>query len=735
MKKQNRSKGFTMAEVLLVVALIAVLSGVAFIAVWNHLRSLTQLEYDGIAKEIFVAAQNHLTMAENQGYLQASKASDYGTADTTEGSGKNVYYFTVNQGDSFGDAGNLVLKLMLPFAAVDETVRAGGSYLIQYQAEPALVMNVFYSAPNGRFGHEFAGSEYSTLLDLADDSKKSDRRNYGGDVIGWYGGEEARNLPIGDPLLEPTVEVINRERLQVIITNPNIEGELKLIIKGMTSEKKKEFVLIDGTGNKNTSYWDGDRFTVTLDDITKSGQHFSELFPDFLPGEDISIQAVAFDNTKLTNIAYSAEKTTNSLYADLEVKEETTIDGTVSVYNTATIAFIRHLENLDERVSSLSEKISVNSAQQITDLSWTDFVAEINGNSTTLDQAVSIWYGTTETDDGCFLPVIPPEGISYDGLLHRISDIKVNIADNAGIFGKTTNGSVSSLLVINSEFTAANGGNAGALIGDMTGTVVQGCAAFATVSGSADAGGLIGFASGGRIDGCYSAGHTESGVYPAAIVSTKPCDVTSIGDSGSAGGLVGSASDTKVDSCYSTCSVNGSTAGGFIGTGNGNVEIGNSYSTGFVTGSNKGAFAGSFTGTLTGNWYYEIINEHPSDDASGKDNSFIYLTAIGGTAGETLPTADQIKALDATASSYNSFCGDPENWNKAEPEDDALKIWYQNKYNLRTISQLVGTNAESAGYDFFDTHYGDWPAPEIFVINQVTDSGSSGNGNGETAGG
>lgn len=701
-----------MAEVLLVVALIAVLSGVAFIAVWNHLRSLTQLEYDGIAKEIFVAAQNHLTMAENQGYLQASKASDYGTDGTTEGSGKNVYYFVVNQGDLFGLKDNLVLKLMLPFAAVDETVRAGGSYLIQYQAEPALVMNVFYSAPNGRFGHEFDGSEYSTLLDLADDSKKSDRRNYGGDVIGWYGGEEARNLPIGDPLLEPTVEVINRERLQVKITNPNIEGELKLIIKGMTSEKKKEFVLIDGTGNKNTSYWDGDRFTVTLDDITKSGQHFANLFEDFWPGEDISIQAVAFDNTKLTNIAYSAEKTTNSLYADLETTETADESGTVSSHGTATVAFIRHLENLDERVSSLSKKISVNSAQQITDLSWSDFEGEIKGNNPTLE-SVSVYYGNTNTNNGCFLPVIPPQGISYDGLLHRISDIKVNIADNAGIFGKTTNGSISGLLVLDSEFKATTG-NAGALIGDMTGTAVQGCAAFTTVSGSADAGGLIGFASKGRIEGCYSAGHTENGVYPAAKSSSKPCDVLSTGSSGSAGGLIGNAVDTTVDSCYSTCSVSGSTAGGFIGTGKGNVEIGNSYSTGFVTGSNKGAFAGSFTGTLTGNWYYEIINEHPSDDASGKDNSFIYLTAIGGTAGETLPTADQIKALDATASSYNSFCGDPEKWNAAEPEDDALKIWYQGKYNLKTISQLLGSGAE---YVFFDTHYGDWPAPEIFVIN------------------
>ncbi len=710
MKKQNRSKGFTMAEVLLVVALIAVLSGVAFIAVWNYLRGLTQLEYDGIAKEIFVAAQNHLTMAENQGYLQASKDSDYGKKDESE---ENVYYFVVNQGDSFGSGNNLVLKLMLPFAAVDETVRAGGSYLIQYQAEPALVMNVFYSAPNGRFGHTF-GDEYSTLLSKTGDSKKSERRNYNGDVIGWYGGEEARNLEIGEPLKEPTVEVINRERLQVKITNPNSEGELKLIIKGMSSEKEKEFVLI-----KNTDYWDGERFTVTLDDITTQNGKFAYLFPDFWPGEDISIQAVAFDNTKLTNIAYSAEKTTNSLYADLETTETADESGTVSSHGTATVAFIRHLENLDKRVSSLSEKISVNSAQQITDLSWTGFEAEIKGNSPALSQSVAIYYGNQKTEYGCFLPVVPPEGISYDGLLHRISDVEVNIADNAGIFGETKSGSISGLLVIDSNFTAKSG-NAGALVGKMTGTDVQGCAAFATVSGSADVGGLIGLASNGKVEGCYSAGHTENGAYPAAKDTNKPYDVTSTSTSGNAGGLIGSAAGTTVDSCYSTCSVKGNTAGGFIGSGSDTVTntVTNSYATGFVTGTNKGAFAGSFKGTLTGNRYYEIINEQVNKD--GSVSSISYLQPVGGTN----PAATAISALDATASAYNSFSGDAEEWNAAEPEDTALKNWYKGKYNLQTISQLLGPKAESAEYAFFNTHYGDWPAPEIFVINEGTGSGS-----------
>ncbi len=58
-----------MAEVLIVVGIVLVLAGIVFIAVFNYQRSMAQLERDGIAKEIFIAAQNHLTAAQGQGYL------------------------------------------------------------------------------------------------------------------------------------------------------------------------------------------------------------------------------------------------------------------------------------------------------------------------------------------------------------------------------------------------------------------------------------------------------------------------------------------------------------------------------------------------------------------------------------------------------------------------------------------------------------------------------------------
>ena len=78
--------------------------------------------------------------------------------------------------------------------------------------------------------------------------------------------------------------------------------------------------------------------------------------------------------------------------------------------------------------------------------------------------------------------------------------------------------------------------------------------------------------------------------------------------------------------------------------------------------------------------------------------------------------------------------GAPENWTDAKPylgkttenaADDWLDIYYAvngaTKYNLKGISRLVEGVAAT---DFVATHYGDWPAPEVFIINTTTGEGS-----------
>lgn len=714
MNRTKLQRGFTLAETLIVVAIITILSGVSFIAVQNHMRSLAQLERDGIAKEIFVAAQNHLTMAEHEGYLGLD---GYGTLEKKD---KGTYYF-VSSGSAF--VGSSLLKVMLPFGAVDETVRLGGSYIIRYQRDTGRVLDVFFSWPNQRFPHTFDGDELSTLLSEYTEEGNKKRRNYtDGSVIGWYGGEAAQTLATLS-LDPPVLEVINQERLQVIVKDPNFGktgASLQLIIKGVSSKKEKAIPL----GALSTSTVPVETgalqnvYTVTLDDITMSGRHFAELFESFAPGENITIQAIAYSNSALSNIAYSGEKKTNSLFADLT--EETSTSGSETVTRgTALISNIRHLENLDVGISKAAyTKLNIANAKQTTDLDWEKFKEKIGDTNNTVIYENGAEPGATaggKTKAGCYMPVSPENPLAYDGANHRISNVLVDINQHAGVFGEMVSESrVSDLLVYNASITSSSG-NAGGLIGSMSGTTVERCAANGTVSSSGEdhaAGGLIGLTSSGTVTACYTAGHTEDGSYEKWVEAKDGdndphgCDVTGT----TAGGLIGDAGSTGIESSYSTCSAAGAKVGGLIGSGSGAVT--SCYATGLVkgTGDNptEGAFAGTYTGSsISGSHYYMIINERKTEENGNTPFSYLDPLGAGTPSGGLL-------ALDRDAEEYETFVGS--DWADAVPNDQALVTWYQGTYPFPTVAQLGATVSEDD--HFINTHYGDWPAPEIFVINQ-----------------
>lgn len=780
MKNNRRFSGFTLAEVLIVVAITVVLAGVGFVSVFNHMRSLVQLERDTIAKEIFVAAQNHLTTAESQGYLNLGSAQ-YGLPETIGGGTESqdetgVYYLVIP-----ADLGTYrMFELMLPFGAVDETVRAGGSYIIRYQPAAARILDVFYCARTGRFVLEggFEDGDYDKLMtECYGEEKKSERKNYNGAVVGWYGGEAS--VEVGERLNVPTIEIINAERLQVKVTDNNSTdnnsgvnyASLKLIIEGVESGAKKAILVTDG--GERVVEKDGSTYTITLDDITNKGAnfHFCELDADtqdksFLPGENIKVYAIAFSSTKLTNVAKSMEGNTNSLFG---------YDKTAKDHSIALISNIRHLENLDSEVSTFKGVIetsntedsqdeeTVNTTQtakalQTTDLVWTSFLEKVKeGGSTESNPSISYFVSgdkseIAHTNAETYKPVTPDSEytLQYNGNNHSISEVKVDYAGDAGIFGSLTGGSVTALLVRDSnisghEDSTGNAGNAGGLIGSMTGTTVERCAANGTVTSDGEsgaAGGLIGSASEGKVTACYSAGHTAEGSYEKWIEGKDEdnnphgCDVTGA----KAGGLIGVSSAT-IRNSYSTCSVSGTSfAGGFVGKADGG-SITNCYAVGMVAtkpvtvkddhsqNSQIGAFAGNLTDvTLSGGQYFGIINEvKRTETKDGKEVKVFdhYLGAVGDA------DNNKITEIDQNAGSYESFVGAPDTWTKAEPHDNILSQYYGGKYNLKGISRLdTSLDQES----IVATHYGDWPAPEIFVINTGTGNGNAGNGNGGAGG-
>ena len=685
-----------MAELLIVVAIIVILTGVGFVAVQNHQKSLAQLEADTIAKEIFFAAQNHLTMAEGQGYL--SDIIDYGTPTSyTSGDATitdNVYYVTMNSPGAFPD--NSILNQMLPFGAIDDTIRSMGNYVIRYQSKPARVLDVWY----GRRTNElYAGRYDSDPCGISIDNLAS--HSYSGKVVGWYGGDDA--LEGGAVLNAPYIEVENAERLTVRIKtanvnvddkgNPILTGEgstdpvyVKLLIKGETSGAMAAIPVLP-TQNQRVKAAEGAAasagfdYVVTLDDITVAydtgrmdGGHFADITTDmasttsttvpaidvlagtaFIPGENITVQAVAFSNTALASIAYSNEWTTNSLFADIvEDSSETKV--------VAQVSNMRHLANLDRLISGVNtvstDKLKIVAAQQTADLAWkyntTPDADAPKAFTEAIPNACIYRKGeSTHTNEGCWLPVnIDYELAYYDGAEpgdadaaddankvarnHTVTGVKVSAAnaDPAGLFGTVgANTTIRNLELIDFDITAASG-NAGALAGTLSdangvkvtveNVLARNSTNFdkletATVKSSSGAvGGLVGKMTSATVSHSAAAlvvestsgnagglvGESNGGKLVASYAGghtnahsyyKNGAEIHNVTAGRCAGGLVGNAGGTNIDCCYSTCSVRSTgDANAYAGGLVGRTEglVQNSYATGLVTGKTAGAFAG-----------------------------------------------------------------------------------------------------------------------------------------------
>lgn len=749
MLKLRNKHGFSMAEVLIVVGIIVVLMGVAAVGIIAHLRNLAKLEYDGYAKEIFVAAQNHLTMAESQGYLRRNQ---FGAKDDAE---DGVYYFVVNVDAASGGTAvtdsTTVLNLMLPTGSVDETVRLGGKYIVRYHKTSAQVLDVFYWETSGRYAHTY-DNNYSDFL-----SKRGNRnalKTYtDSSVIGYYGGVDAANLTWGEKITAPTLTVTNAERLTVTVTDGNgstvqeTEGyTLRLVITGKQSGAVKTVVLTTRGASETTVNPDSDSrltgtYTYVLDDVTVTDYHFGKLGVDaaspagaFIPGEDITLKAVASNASVLTNVAESSTATANSLFGD-----GTAVNGTTS---TAVISNIRHLENLSGDISGVNASTAVvkyTAANQTVDLSWPDFKTAMGSDSLSVTTSAGV-----ASLAGNYMPVdirtdVYSAGLDYDGQNHSITGVTVSVSadgEQAGLFGTVTGGSISNLTLVDFSVAASGtGGNAGALAGSVSGaditnvlaynsgsaatptvtgtgnvggligqaedsTTVTGCAAALVVSSSGSAaGGLIGSVSGGSVTNSYSGGHTVNGAY-----STTAYNVTA--DSGSAGGLLGVTDGAAVTGCYSTCSASGATSGGLVGDMGGG-SIANSYSVGLVGGSGK-------KGALVG-----LVSK------DGADVTALYLD-IGsyyGSPVSVLNVADGVTLQTSTVQpmDYNTAVFDAATpaTGAAVPYDEALKVPGNSgttdpTYHFKTIAQLTGGSATGT---LAATHYGDWPLPETTFIN------------------
>ncbi len=683
-RKVKRGKqGFTLSEMLMAVAILVVLLGLAMIPITRLQRSLRQTELDSKAETIYMAAQNRLTQ------LQASgRAEEFGKDraallgdipwDAEQGKyQKNTLYYTTS--DEKQDAA-AAASAILPQEQLERELW-DGHWVVEYDPDSASVYAVFYSEKD--MSYSFNG--FNSL-------RSRESRLSAGATVGYYGGDSTDSDETGK--LAPKVRIINKEQLVLEVTcdTPRDLLHCYVTVRDAQGHSTSRMELTGTNGEWTASYrtYTG---RMILDSLT-DGMRFSQQkrFENLTPGSDLSILVeVESESSKVDSARQSV--TCNSLFSSVEGG------------NTAVVTYARHLQNLD-RDSGLPSAIT--SAVQRQDIQFV--------NESEEDGWDSVYPGLT------FMPIRNSSLRQYDSTavvggqtFHPvIYGLPVVTAGDGGLF-ESYQGALRNIRLCGAQITAA--GNAGGLVGALSGAVtVEGCQVYLSpsrdklsekteqdvwLSGGGAAGGLVGSTGGRRL--------TVSDSFAATVLQGGT----------SAGGLVGfiGGGRASVSTSYADCYVYATgKAGGLVGDcyGTADLRITNCYAAGFLQG---GETAGLVGGTLSG--ADDVLDTcYTACAPLSGEGRLTYSTAKPDTNEET-PVVDRVYYMaQADQNLTGTAFVDYEDWsgqNRAAAVADCLSDAFTAETggsNTVAYNLMDGMGLGAYSYPRLKGlgHYGDWKA-------------------------
>lgn len=606
--KRRASRGFSLMEMLVVIAIIAILVGIAFLAASGLIASMRQNKLDTIAQDIYVAAQDRLTemytdnRADAVSYekLEADGGSTAGMfllkADDTLCKPKDwdstIPYAGLN---ALYNKDAAAAAVLLPKGALSAEVE-DNHWIVEYNPEYGYIYGVFYSEKG------FAPADISSWYSSNTANKYRTFADRKGSGVGYYGGVGVLGgkVAMTNTSLNVSVNIINAEELRADISVKvptefkNRPVRLTLTFtgaqSGVTTDKQIVMTAMD-YGYFNRSY------ELMMDSFNpKSGksQQFGqlELFQGMYPGENVTVEIFAELGTQGAG-AFAADASLdtarvngvfNSLFASYDPETK-----------TASVNAGRHLQNLDG--ATVDSRVDVVNVVQ---------TANIDFKNETKDVADDEIYWWAETyykynENGIkeirkFNPVTNSKITSMLGsgkdeenktVYYIISGMTVNAESEepAGMFG-TLGRTGESILVQDVSLVGttvrdnSKQSSVGALAGRTSGSVTlihTGAylsredynnksydnteETFSALSGRI-VGGLIGEAANGVVaTECYSAQVLRGSVYVGGLfgsvdgkmeLSRSYADCYLTADGGTVGGLVGRCSPTStINGCYS----------------------------------------------------------------------------------------------------------------------------------------------------------------------------------------
>ena len=645
----KKTQGFSLAEVLMTVAILLILLALIVPAVFVLQKNLRQKELDSKAETIYMAVQERLTDLYSSGaidtYNPATHTDITGIGTVPGDYDENVQSVVLDSDSVYAlVSGRTSTNAIVNDEVLDSALK-NGHFVVEYipyvkslegnrQLTAATVYAVYYSEDR----EDVSASYYdgNTISDRYNSTLRDKKgRLKDGAKVGYYGGSNANSgsstnsLGIVSAVITSNEEVnkaVIKVRKPITLNDNDIEYTFTLEdeyrhTKVITYNKDCEeinhnkYLVDDGVlGKYDVAFKKpgtagvSRTFEITLDDLSSDETRFVNLFGEhstlgkvsnnLVTGSNITLRVSAKSNDHTVSASDTVTVKGNSIFAYDE--KNPVSDG------TAYITTGRHLQNLDESSGVNITSAVTRSRKAITKAKIQKDIS-FGTDSKFYEAYKDSYFKEADKEGGPRVSVVTVKKINTDGSVTNVvvplfksitNSVLTEVSGDYKENGTTKNAVISKLITNNGLFQTVN------LNQDITLKNFS-LVGERTLNG-ANAGGVIGQVTGGNVtDGNVTL--ENIGVY----LSTTQQDIPS--------------AITQEMHIENNGWIKGNIAGGLVGVNNGNLNIRNSYSSTVLQANTiAGGLVGENTGSLTVNTSYS--------------DSYIFATTGAGLAGTTSGT-------------------------------------------------------------------------------------------------